>query len=103
MTARLLPLLVGVLALGSQACAGTALGRLTAAERTPSDGSAGGPGTDAMKVQMIKPSEFSVQAPKEKLAPTCDARAGAGKGNAEQMGAAKKVIDAYAELRKAKP
>ncbi len=91
-----------VLLLGLPACAGTPLGRLNAAERTPSDGSAGGPSPDTLKVQMIKPGEFS-EAPKKKLAPACDARDGAGKANAEQMTAAKKVVDAYAEFRKAKP
>jgi len=85
------------------ACAGTALGRLSAAARTPSDGSAGGPSPDTMKVQMIKPAEWSEEAPKEKLAPSCDARSGAGKANAAEVDGAKKVIDMYAEFRKTKP
>lgn len=82
-------------------CAGTQFARQNNAVRIPSDGSGSGPAPESMPLQMMAENEWA-SAPKEKLAPTCDARPN-GKVDAPALDKANKTIGAWTAFLKAKP
>lgn len=86
---------------GAAGCAGTQFARQNNAQRIPSDGTGGGPAPEGMPLQMMAEDEWA-SAPKQKLAPTCDARPG-GKNDQPAVDAANKTIGAWAAALKLKP
>ncbi len=97
-------LAVGALVVScTSACAGTQFARSTNAERLPADGSAGGPQPAALPLQMMAPAEWAA-APKQRIAPVCDARnAAAPHVETAELDKAKKAIDLWTDVQKKKP
>lgn len=93
-----LAVLVTIAATG---CGGS-FGRLTSAERIPADGSLGGPGPSALKVQAVSSAEWGAL-PKKKLAPACDARGGAPKADKAALDKTNASIAAWTEYLKKNP
>ena len=90
-------LLASILAATVVGCGGTT-GRLIAAERLPANGTPGGPGEAALKLQMIGTKDWAEIGAK-KLKPSC---AGANV-DAAAVAESKKILDAWQTYRKAHP